>query len=394
MLDVVVLFFLFGLLAGLVRSELKLPPALYDTLSLFLLLAIGLKGGVGLAQQSLQPLLPQLALVILLGVVQTLLGFAVLRLKMNRVDAAATAAHYGSVSVATFAVGVNWLTERGISFESQLSIFLAVMEIPAILVGIVLARGISRETRWRMLAHETFLGKGVTLLLGGMAIGYLAGPDGIAPLKPLFVDLFKGRWRWFLLEMGLIVARQCQDLRRHGLFLLGFALLMPLASAGLGLAAGQLMGLSLGGLTLLATTAASASYIAVPATMRIAVPRANPGLSLSAVLGSPSRSTSCWGSRSTTAGPATSRSSHMQTETRTLLTVITEANLEPTLLRTLTREGLRGYTITDARGRGIMASATPAGARAATSGWRRSAAGSRRNGCWPTCRVATTPITP
>ncbi len=239
MLDVVVLFFLFGLLAGLVRSELKLPPALYDTLSLFLLLAIGLKGGVGLAQQSLQPLLPQLALVILLGVVQTLLGFAVLRLKMNRVDAAATAAHYGSVSVATFAVGVNWLTERGISFESQLSIFLAVMEIPAILVGIVLARGISRETRWRMLAHETFLGKGVTLLLGGMAIGYLAGPDGIAPLKPLFVDLFKGALALFLLEMGLIVARQCQDLRKHGFFLLGFALLMPLASAGLGLAAGQ-----------------------------------------------------------------------------------------------------------------------------------------------------------
>lgn len=285
MLDVVVLFFLFGLLAGLVRSELKLPPALYDTLSLFLLLAIGLKGGVGLAQQSLQPLLPQLALVILLGMLQTLAGFAVLRLKMNRVDAAATAAHYGSVSVATFAVGVNWLTERGISFESQLSIFLAVMEIPAILVGIVLAQGVSRQTRWRRLAHETFLGKGVTLLLGGMAIGYLAGPDGIVPLKPLFVDLFKGALALFLLEMGLIVARQCQDLRRHGLFLLGFALLMPLASAGLGLVIGQLMGLSLGGLTLLATLAASASYIAVPATMRIAVPQANPGLSLSAVLG-------------------------------------------------------------------------------------------------------------
>ncbi len=222
---------------------------------------------------------------ILLGVIQTLAGFALLRIKMNRVDAAATAAHYGSVSVATFAVGVNWLTERGISFESQLSIFLAVMEIPAILVGIVLARGVSRQTQWRMLAHETFLGKGVTLLIGGMAIGYLAGPDGVAPLKPLFVDLFKGALALFLLEMGLIVARQCQDLRRHGLFLLGFALLMPLASAGLGLATGQLMGLSLGGLTLLATLAASASYIAVPATMRIALPQANPGLSLSAVLG-------------------------------------------------------------------------------------------------------------
>ena len=176
------------------------------------MLAIGLKGGVGLAQQSLQPLLPQLALVILLGMLQTLAGFAVLRLKMNRADAAATAAHYGSVSVATFAVGVNWLTERGISFESQLSIFLAVMEIPAILVGIVLAQGISRQTRWRRLAHETFLGKGVTLLLGGMAIGYLAGPDGIAPLKPLFVDLFKGRWRcscWRWASSSPASARTC-----------------------------------------------------------------------------------------------------------------------------------------------------------------------------------------
>jgi len=285
MLDVVVLFFLFGMLAGLVRSELKLPPALYDTLSLFLLLAIGLKGGVGLAQQPLLPLLPQLALVILLGVAQTLLGFAVLRLKMNRIDAAATAAHYGSVSVATFAVGVNWLTERGISFESQLSIFLAVMEIPAILVGIVLARGISRDTRWRVLAHEAFLGKGVTLLIGGMVIGYVAGPQGVAPLKPLFVDLFKGALALFLLEMGLIVARQSRDLRQHGLFLLAFALIMPLGSAWLGLIAGNLMSLSVGGLTLLATLTASASYIAVPAAMRIALPQANPGLSLGAVLG-------------------------------------------------------------------------------------------------------------
>jgi len=285
MLDIVVLFFLFGLLAGLLRSELKLPPALYDTLSLFLLLAIGLKGGVGLSQQPLLPLLPQLGLVILLGIVQTLIGFALLRVKLNRIDAAATAAHYGSVSVATFAVGVNWLTERGISFESQLSIFLAVMEIPAILVGIVLARGISRDTRWRVLAHEAFLGKGVTLLIGGMMIGYLAGPEGVAPLKPLFVDLFKGALALFLLEMGLIVARQSRELRHHGLFLLGFALLMPLASAWLGLITGSLMGLSLGGLTLLATLAASASYIAVPAAMRIALPQANPGLSLSAVLG-------------------------------------------------------------------------------------------------------------
>jgi len=287
MMDVVVLFFLFGLTAGLVRSELKLPSALYDSLSLFLLLAIGLKGGQGLAQQSLGPLVPQLAAVIALGAIQTVIAFILLCTlgRMGRADAAATAAHFGSVSVATFAVGVNWLTSRDIAFESQMAIFLAVMEIPAILVGIVLVRGLNRNTDWRQLAHETFLGKGVTLLLGGMAIGWAAGPEGLAPIKGLFFDLFKGALALFLLEMGLIVARQVGELRRHGLFLLLFGLGMPLFSAVLGLGCGLILDLSVGGLTLLATLAASASYIAVPATMRIAVPEANPALSLAAVLG-------------------------------------------------------------------------------------------------------------
>ncbi|MDP1716921.1 MAG: sodium-dependent bicarbonate transport family permease, partial [Burkholderiales bacterium] len=194
MIDVVVLFFLFGLVAGLLRSDLKLPPALYDTLSVFLLLAIGLKGGQGLAQQALGPLLPQLGSVIVLGVIQTLIAFGILRSvgRLGQADAASTAAHYGSVSVATFAVGVNWLMTRNIEYESQMAIFLAVMEIPAIIVGIMLVRGVSRQTDWPLLVHETFLGKGVTLLLGGMAIGWAAGPEGLVPIKGLFIDLFKG----------------------------------------------------------------------------------------------------------------------------------------------------------------------------------------------------------
>ncbi len=287
MIDIVVLFFLLGLLAGLARSELKLPPALYDSLSLVLLLAIGLKGGEGLSQQALLPLVPQLAAVILLGVVQTLIAyFVLLRLgRFDQVNAAATAAHYGSVSVATFAVGVNWLNARGIAFEPQLPIFLAVMEVPAILVGIVLARGLTKGTHWGRIAHETFLGKGVVLLLGGMAIGWIAGPQGLKPIQPVFFDLFKGILAIFLLEMGLIVARQANELRRRGAFVIGFGVLMPAFSALLGLACGMALGLSVGGLTLLATLAASASYIAVPATMRLAVPEANPGLSLAAVLG-------------------------------------------------------------------------------------------------------------
>ncbi len=287
MIDVVILFFLLGLAAGLARSDLRLPSALYDSLSLFLLLAIGLKGGEGLAKQALAPLLPQLVAVVSLGVVQTLIAFAILRHlgRLSRADAAATAAHYGSVSVATFAVGVNWLMARGIEFESQLTIFLAAMEVPAIMVGIVLVRGIGRETNWRVLAHETFLGKGVTLLLGGMAIGWIAGPEGLAPIKGLFYDLFKGVLALFLLEMGLIVSHHVGELRRNGLFLLAFGLLMPLLSAALGLGCGLLLGLSVGGLTLLATLAASASYIAVPAAMRVAVPQANPALSLGVALG-------------------------------------------------------------------------------------------------------------
>lgn len=285
MIDVVVLFFLLGLFAGLARSELKLPPQLYDSLSLVLLLAIGLKGGEGLAQQPLLPLLPQFGAVILLGIVQTLLAFAVLRRRFATADAAATAAHYGSVSVATFAVGVNWLNARGIDFEPQLPIFLAIMEVPPIVLGILLARGFKAGTNWRKLGHEAFFGKGVVLLLGGMAIGWSAGPEGLAPIKPLFFDLFKGALAIFLLEMGLIVARQAGELRRQGAFLIGFGVLMPVFSALLGIGCGMLLGLSAGGVALLATLAASASYIAVPATMRLAVPEANPALSLAAVLG-------------------------------------------------------------------------------------------------------------
>lgn len=286
-IDPIILFFLFGLTAGLLRSELKLPGALYESLSVFLLLAIGLKGGQGLATQPLGPLIPQLGAVILLGAIQTLIGFSLLSSlgRFSRADAAATAAHYGSVSVATFAVAVAWLGARDIDFEPQMSILLAIMEVPAILVGIVLARGVSRHTDWRALGHEAFLGKGVTLLMGGMAIGWAAGPEGLAPIKGLFFDLFKGVLALFLLEMGLIVSRQMGELKRRGLFLIAFGLGMPLLSALLGLGTGLLLGLSVGGLTLLTTLAASASYIAVPAAMRIAVPEANPAISLAGALG-------------------------------------------------------------------------------------------------------------
>jgi hypothetical protein len=193
--------------------------------------------------------------------------------------------HYGSVSVATYAVATAFFTSRQIDFEAHMPFLLALLEIPAILVGILLARGFSRETRIGAVAHEVFLGVGVVLLVGGLLIGWISGPEGLAPMKPLFFDLFKGILALFLLEMGLITSAQFGSLRQHGLFLVLFGIGMPLFSSVIGIAFGCGLGLSPGGTAILATMAASASYIAVPAAMRISVPEANPTLSLAASLG-------------------------------------------------------------------------------------------------------------
>ncbi len=285
-LDPVVLFFVFGLFAGLVKSELKLPPALYETLSIILLLAIGLHGGVELAEQASTQLLGQGGLVLGLGMLLPLVAFAFLRgLRFDRVNAAAVAAHYGSVSAGTFAVVVAFMVAEGIAFESYMPLFVAILEIPAILVGILLAKGISHDTHWKELGREIFLGKSIMLLLGGLVIGAIAGKEAIKPLEPLYTSMFKPVLAFFLLEMGLIASGQLASLKRYGFKLALFAVLMPLVGALIGALLARFMGLSLGGTAMLATLAASASYIAVPAAMRLAVPEANPSLSLTASLG-------------------------------------------------------------------------------------------------------------
>ena len=286
-IDPIILFFLLGAVAGLLRSELRLPAAVYEFVSIILLLAIGLKGGVELAKQPFASLLPHMLAVVAMGFLLTLVAFPVLRYlgRFTRADAASIAAHYGSVSVGTFAVVVAYLGSRQIAFEEHMPLLLVMLEVPAILVGIVLARGLSRKTRWRSVAHEVFLGKGIVLLLGGLLIGWVAGPEGLKPIEPLFFDLFKGFLAVFLLEMGLITAKQLGSLRLYGPFLIAFGIGMPLFSAVVGVGLGWTLGLSVGGTAVLATLAASASYIAVPAAMRISVPEANPTLSLSAALG-------------------------------------------------------------------------------------------------------------
>jgi len=283
----VILFFLLGAIASFVRSDLKIPGVLYESLSIFLLLAIGLKGGVELARYPLLDVaLPALA-VVTGGALIPLAAFPILRRigKLSRADAGSIAAHYGSVSVVTFAVASSYLARLGEAAEGYMTVFLVLLEFPALVIGVLLARRGEGDTPWLRVLHEVFAGKSIVLLLGGLTIGWLAGPDGIAPLDSVFFDLFNGLLAFFLLEMGLVAASRFGDLRRAGFFLVGFATLMPLAAAGLGLLTGLLLGLSVGGITLLATLYASASYIAAPAAMRIALPAANPALSIGAALG-------------------------------------------------------------------------------------------------------------
>ena len=293
----VILFFLLGAIASFVRSDLRIPGVLYESLSIFLLLAIGLKGGVELARYRLLDVAMPALVVVTVGALIPLMAFPILRIigKLSRADAGSIAAHYGSVSVVTFAVGSTYLARLGQTAEGYMTVFLVLLEFPALVIGALLARhgecgaatghsGAPSRPFGHVL-HEVFASKSIVLLLGGLVIGWLAGPDGIAPLDLVFFDLFKGLLAFFLLEMGLVAASRIGDLRRAGVFLVAFGTLMPLAAGGLGLITGQLLGLSVGGITLLATLYASASYIAAPAAMRIAVPAANPALSIGAALG-------------------------------------------------------------------------------------------------------------
>jgi hypothetical protein len=285
-IDPIVWFFVLGLTAGALRADLRLPPAIYEFVSTLLLLSIGMKGGQELARQAVTGIATQVLLTLTMGALLTFLAFGILRGlgRLSRVDAAAVAAHYGSVSIGTFAVAVAYLARAGIPSEASMPLLLVVLEVPAIIIGIVLARGLSAGTPWSSVLHEVLLGRSVMLLLGGLAIGTLAGPTGLAPVAPLFFDLFKGILAVFLLEMGLIAADHFGGFRRHGLFMVGFAVLVPPVFSLVGIGFAAAMGLSQGGAILLATLAASASYIAAPAALRTAVPEANPALSLTAAL--------------------------------------------------------------------------------------------------------------
>lgn len=289
LLDPVVLCFVVGVAAGLLKSDLQFPEQLYEGLSIYLLFSIGLKGGIELSRAAPgEVFLPALATVAL-GVVIPLVAYFLLRRlgRFDRPNAAAIAAHYGSVSAVTYAVVIAYLVRIGQSYESYVTVLLVVLEIPAIALGILIARlgSSTGGVKWGALLHEVFLGKSVYLLVSGLLVGYFSGLERSEAVAPLFFGLFKGALALFLLEMGIIASRRLEGLRHAGFFLVMFAMAMPLISGALGTVAGLLSGLSLGGTTVLATLAASASYIAAPAAMRIAVPKANPTFYLTAALG-------------------------------------------------------------------------------------------------------------
>jgi hypothetical protein len=290
MIDVVVFFFLLGVFARLVKSDLRLPEALYETLSIYLLLAIGLKGGIELSKQPLAALAPQVLACMALGFVIPFVMYPLVRaMRLSGVDAAALVAHYGSVSVVTFAVAQAALARQGMAHESHAALWVAVMEAPGLIAGILLARWSLRDgrtrTNWGGLMHDVLFGKSVLLLMGGLLIGAVAGEAGTAPIKAVFVDPFKGVLALFLLELGLVAGGRLAEVRRFGPAVLVIGLVAPPVLAVAGAATGWALGLSTGGIALLATLAASASYIAAPTAMRIAVPQANAALSITAALG-------------------------------------------------------------------------------------------------------------
>lgn len=293
MIDVVVFFFLLGVFARLVKSDLRLPEALYETLSIYLLLAIGLKGGIELSKQPLLELAPQVGATMLLSFVIPFLVYPLLRaLRLPAADSAAIGAHYGSVSVVTFAVVIAALADAGIAYESHAALWVAVMEMPGLIAGVVLARLFARDsaspaapTQWGPLLHDVLVGKSVLLLLGGLIIGAIAGVEGTAPIKTLFIDPFKGVLALFLLELGLVAGGRIAEVRRYGISAFVIGLGLPPLLAVLGALLGSALGLSVGGIAILATLAASASYIAAPTAMRIAVPQANAALSITIALG-------------------------------------------------------------------------------------------------------------
>jgi len=289
------LFFALGFIAHLIRSDLKFPGDVGKAASIYLLVGIGLHGGMEIAKADLIDATAAVMAAIVLGIAIPMLAFAVLRLlgHIDRLNAAAIAAHYGSVSAGTFLTAVAFLENHQVRYETYPLIMLAIMESPAIVIGLLLARwgteGASHGENGhgiKELLREAFTNGSVVLLFGSILIGVLAAPASLGKIMPLFETLFMGVLCLFLLEMGLEAAKRISEFRRVGLFLVIFGIGMPLVGGAIGILVGHyVLGFGVGGTTLVAVLTASASYIAVPSAMRLAIPEANPSFYLTLSLG-------------------------------------------------------------------------------------------------------------
>ncbi len=284
-----VLFFALGFLAALARSELSVPEAVGKGLALYLMLAIGFKGGVSVAEAGLSSALIATAIAgILLGFVIPVIAHTLLRMTTGLDDAtrAAVAAHYGSISVVTFVAATEVVTSMGLVFDGYMVAVMALMETPAIIAGLLLARGAvtsaspETATPWSSLAREVFLNGSVVLLIGAFIVGIITGTKGMEAIGPFVEAPFKGILCLFLLDMGLLAARRLRESTGLTLPLAAFGIYMPLIAAVLGVLTGTLLGLDVGSVALLTVLCASASYIAVPAAMRMALPEANAAIYL------------------------------------------------------------------------------------------------------------------
>jgi Predicted permease len=280
-----------GLLAVFLKSDLEIPAPIPKLFSLYLLFAIGFKGGVELSKSGFNQ---QVALTILAAMLMSALvpvyTFFILRIKLDSYNAAAIAATYGSISAVTFITATALLKQLGIDFDGYMVAALALMESPAIIVGLILVSVFGggeegkRDIVWSEVLQESFLNSSVFLLIGSLIMGILTGEHGWEVLSPFTQDLFYGVLTFFLLDMGLVAASRIKDLQEAGVFLIGFAILIPIVNAGVGLVIAKLIGMPQGDSLLFAVLCASASYIAVPAAMRLTVPEANPSLYISTAL--------------------------------------------------------------------------------------------------------------
>ncbi|ALF53574.1 permease [Nostoc piscinale CENA21] len=285
-----VLAFFLGILAVLVKTDLEIPAPIPKLLSLYLLFAIGFKGGVELVKSGInQSVILTLLAAMLMACVVPVYTFFILRIKLDTYNAAAIAATYGSISAVTFITASSFLTQLGMSFDGFMVAALALMESPAIVVGLILVNVFTvdeneREFNWSEVLQEAFLNSSVFLLVGSLFMGVLTGEHGWQTLKPFTQDMFYGVLTFFLLDMGLLAARRIKDLQKTGFFLISFAILVPIFNAGISLLIAKAIGMSQGDSLLFSVLCASASYIAVPAAMRLTVPEANPSLYVSTAL--------------------------------------------------------------------------------------------------------------